>query len=201
MTRLVQFFATRRDLLDVMSEAEARRDLHYAEAGMFECSEPLIYPSAAAIPELGEIRVPRSILGRILLIGVRETSFAVESVCQRRGGMRYVLSQKENPDTISLHPGGQFNKQVLLAGDFGTCTDSTTSVDLFEVVCSAIRKRRWTRIRGYTVGIEAARMLDLGGRLTRAVDGPHEFDLARAGSGRGQKVDRLPIRLRKNDER
>lgn len=178
MSKIIGFFATRKDLLDLLGEVESRRSIHYAESGMFDSPELVIYASGSEIPSLGLTNVHSTVLGRKLLISDVGTSFVCESVPQRRGGTRYAVDQKENPDTVRLFPGGQFDKETILAGDFGTCTDSAVSASLLRVVTRSVRKR-WANIRANFVGPEALAVLDAGGRLTDNLCSPPEYDLRR----------------------
>jgi hypothetical protein len=178
MSTVIGFFATRTDLLDLFMKIEANRTIHLAEAGMLDQADLVVYPSASQILGLGEIRVHESVQGRILLITDVAIPFVNEPVPQRCGGMRYSVSQKANPNTISLAPGGQFDDHTILAGNFGTCTDSPLSAVLLKLVAGAIR-RNWTGIKSYAVGPEATRVLDAGGRLTANLRSPREFDLQR----------------------
>jgi hypothetical protein len=178
MSKVIGFFATRNDLLDLLGEVESRRMVHYIEAGMFDSPEIATYRLASQIPDLGVIHVDASHKGLSLLIADDATSFAYEIVPQRRGGVRYAVDQKENPDTIDLIPGGQFDDRTILAGRFGTCTDSPMSASLFNVVGRVARKK-WPRIKGNFVSSEALAILDGGGRLTDDLRSPREYDLQR----------------------
>lgn len=178
MSNMIHFFATRDDLLELLAEIESARRIHYVEAGMFETAELTVYPSAFHIPDLGLINVHSTVLGLTLLIADVTTCFTCERVPQRRGGVRYTVYQDRNPDTISLRPGGQFDEQTILAGDFGTCTDSPVSAALLRAVARAVRKK-WGKAREYWVSQGASAILDDGGRLTADLHSPAEYDLRR----------------------
>jgi len=180
MSRVIPIFATRTDLLDLLAVVEATRTIHYVEAGMFDKPVPTMYGSASEIPDLGTIYVTDTNLGPIFLLADARVSFVVRPVPQRRGGVRYAMDQQENPDTVSLHQGGQFDDRTILAGSIGTCTESRSeaSAALLNVIASVVR-RQWVRIQSYAVGPEAEKVLDAGGRLTRSLQSPHEYDLRR----------------------
>lgn len=178
MSRVIGFFATYNDLLGVLVEIEEKRTIHFAEAGMSDHPDLVVYPSASQVPDLGETRARESVLGRILLITDVAIPFVMEPVQQRRGGVRYAVYQDKNPDTISLVPGGRFDDHTILAGNFGTCTDSPISAAILKLVAGAIRKN-WTVIKSYAVGPEAEKILDAGGRLTANLRSPREYDLRR----------------------
>ena len=178
MSKVVNFFATRKDSLDVFIEVESARSIHYASAGMFETPETVVYPSALQIPDLGVIRVPDAALGRGLLLADSTTSFTSEPIPQRRGGVRYAVDQATNPDTVDLSPGGQFDPKTIIAGRLGTSTDSLLSADLLRMIANVVR-RRWVKVKSYFVGPESLTVLDAGGRLTTGLRSPGEYDLRR----------------------
>jgi hypothetical protein len=178
MSKMIHFFATHTDLLDLLGEIESARLIHYVKAGMFETAELVPYDAASRVPDLGIIHVDAAHKGLILLIADVATPLVLRPVPQRRGGTRYAMDQKENPDTISLFPGGRFDDRTILAGDFGTCTDSPVSAALLKVVARSVRKQ-WVRVREYWVGPEAMKVLDMGGRLTFNLRAPREYDLRR----------------------
>lgn len=178
MSKVINFFAARGDLLNLLVEVESMRMIHYVEAGMVEIPELTTYQSASQISNLGVIHVDAPHKGLNLLIADDMTSFTCEEIPQRRGGMRYAVDQKENPDTIDLIPGGQFDDRTILAGRFGTCTDSSVSAALLKTVALGVRKR-WKKVKSYWIGSEAMRLLDTGGRLTFNLRSPQEYDLRR----------------------
>jgi len=178
MSRSIQIYATRKDLLGLLADVEAACPIHYAQAGMFEHSNLVEYGAAAEIEGLGKLSVPEAGLGPILLIADRDAPFTMEPVPQRRGGVRYAVDQGLNPDSVSIVPGGQYDERTVLAGNIGTCTESQKSVRLLRAIFSIIRKK-WTPIRSYAVGPEAVTVLDSGGRLAAGLNFPREYDLRR----------------------
>jgi len=172
----IGFFATRNDLLQLLKELEAKRNIHYAEAGVFDSAKVQAYPASYCIPHLGITDVPNPHGGRIILLADSGTEFLMRAVPQRRGGVRYAVDQRENPDTLSLLPGGQLDDRTVVAGNFGTCTQSHASFRLFHILRQRTQKQ-WSSIKSYAVGPEAEEVLDAGGRLTAGLR--PEYDLRR----------------------
>lgn len=172
----INFYATRTDLLDLLDEFESRREVCYAEAGMFDSDNVCVYRAATEIPKLGIMDAPNPSHGCILLVGEADAHFAMEVVPQRRGGEKYALDQSLNPDTVSLHPGGQFDDRTVVAGSFATCTDSPASLALLGLL-NQIATEKWSKIKSYVVGPQAEVVLDTGGRLTAGLR--PEYDLHR----------------------
>lgn len=172
----IGFFATRSDLVSLLTGAESNRRVHYAEAGLFDDDTIIVYRSSEEIPKLGEIDTLDPNQGRVLLIADLDVQFSMRAVPQRRGGMKFALDQKENPDTVSLLPGGQFDDQTVVAGNFATCTDSPASLALLGLL-NQIAKEKWRKIKSDRVGPQAEAVLDAGGRLTAGLR--PEYDLHR----------------------
>jgi len=176
MSKLISFFATRDDLLCLLGEVELKWRIHYTEAGMFETPEIIVYCSSPHIPQLGITHWGTTITGLFYLIADAATSFKVRPVPQRRGGIRYAMDQKENPDTVTFFPGGRYDNETVIAGNFSTCTNSQVSADLMQAIARLVRKK-WTKIKSYSVGPEAMAILESGGRLTADIRSPREYDL------------------------
>lgn len=178
MSKIINIFASRKDLLDLLGDVESTRAVHYAEAGISDRPERIVYGSASEIPGLGTVRLAQANAGPRFLLADAAVPFALRLVPQRRGGMRHAIDQQSNPDSVALFPGGQVDDQTVLAGSIGTCTDSATSAALLEVLAGVIC-RKWAKIKSYGVGPEAMRVLDAGGRLTANLHSPRDYDLQR----------------------
>lgn len=177
MSKVIDIFATRKDLIDLLVDVESERSIHYVEAGMFVTPEPTQFQSCSQIPVFGAIRVASANLASIYLVADAEISFTIRPVPQRKGGIRYAMDQRMNPDSVALYPGGQFDDRTILAGSIGTCTDSPASLVLLRTIATLIQK--WAEIKSYAVGPEAERILEAGGRLTASLRSPREYDLQR----------------------
>lgn len=171
---LVNFYATQNDLLDLLMDLESKRDICYAEAGMFDNDRVIVYRKAFDIPNLSIVDVSRN--SRMILVGNADINFLPQTVPQRRGGVKFALDQEENPDTLLLLPGGQIDSQTVAAGRFGTCTGSAISSILFREL-RGVAMQKWNKIKLYVVGPQAEKILDAGGKLTPGLR--PEYDLRR----------------------
>jgi len=178
MSKVINFFATRPDLLDLLNDVESKQSIQYVEAGLLDSPTPRVYGSCMECPGIGRIRIDNTNLGAGYLIIPKGTPVAIEAVPQRRGGIKYAVDQGMNPNSVDMLSGGQYDKMTVVAGRIGTCTDSTESAALLKTIRGLIHKR-WERIRSYWVGPEAAKILDRGGRLTANLGSPSEYDLQR----------------------
>lgn len=172
------FFATRRDLEEVLRAVESATALQYVEAGLFEGPPPAAMDSLLAWPDLGVSKHGDQAHEVTFLVAERGARVEVREVPQRRGGVRHAIDQQINPATISLCPGGVFGDAAIIAGSIGTISGDAASRALFRLFDRAIASR-FEKIRSYRVGAEAAAMLDAGARLTARVKAPPLYDLAR----------------------
>jgi hypothetical protein len=178
MSKVVDFFATRTDLLDLLGHVDVSLPIHYVEAGMFDKPTLTEYVSASQIPNLGTTKASDSNTGERFLLAYRSTPFLVRPVPQKRGGVRFAIDQQANPDTVAFASGGQFDGRTIVSGYIGSCSNSDVSAELFRTLASLIRQR-WSKIRSYSVGPEAVILLDSGGRLTANQRSSREYDLQR----------------------
>lgn len=95
--------------------------------------------------------------------------------------MRYDLSQKLNPDSITFLPGGIYNgEKILICGHIGTISDSPTSRDLYKAFVRHVVKG-FEKIGSYYVGPEAVRSMNEGYRMvTIGITSPVAYDLRRS---------------------
>jgi hypothetical protein len=104
---------------------------------MFKTNDVIRYPSALAIPSFGISPKGQggTIDGHNYLVVPSGASIVVESVPQRRGGVRYVIDHRQNPSVV-FRPGGMFGNDCLIAGEVGTPRTDEVSLSiwrLFEV--------------------------------------------------------------------
>jgi hypothetical protein len=101
----------------------------------------------------------------------------VEVVPQRKGGVRYSLTQLGNPTSIAIKPGGIFENGSLVAGSVGTVSEHAESIALYNDFKRSVT-RGFDKVRSYLVGPGALRLLRNGIRLvTMGVDESIEYDL------------------------
>jgi len=174
----IQFFATREDLEEVIEAVEAERALTFVRAGLFDEPSADSVDSLRAIQHFGVAPAGDSMQCPNYLVGNRPFVPVVRSVLQRRGGTKYAIDQLENPQTISIRPGGAFGDFVLIAGTLGTSSHDAVSLELYRLFMGAFRLR-FQAIKSFRVGRSAARLLDAGARLTQNVSSPVCYDLTR----------------------
>jgi hypothetical protein len=170
---IVRVFCTRGDILHLMSEFS---ELRFWRAGMFDSESisplnSLEDDAAMGTTDIGDMNhAPR------YLVSDKSNVIKVRPVEQSVGLTKYAVDQVANPDTIVLETGGLFGANCLIAGQLGTASQSQRSVELFDVLRSAVR-RRFEKRKEYYLGREAKQLLDRGVRLTANASAPEMYDL------------------------
>lgn len=177
MAKPTPFYATRNDLLDWLSAVSATRDLAVTEFGTFE--EPDVRTVALEQAEqLGKSESGNHLTDTTYLIHDVSEAIEVREVPQRRGGVRYSIDQQMNPHTVGLKAGGTFGENVVISGQLGLGTGDPRSDELAALLLREMKKR-FSKIKSYYVGAEAASLLDSGARLTINEAASKEYDLVR----------------------
>jgi len=161
-------------LLRILEAAEKAHEIKYVRFGASDNPTPNSFPSAAFIPGLGRASSESSISSDTFLICNRSENIHPRQV----SGPRYLFDQLLNPETVTFTPGGLWGEDLLLNGRFATASTGTVSLGLLKLFQSLVRKR-FTRIKAYYLGEEAAQTLDQGKRLTIGAHSARTFDLSR----------------------
>jgi hypothetical protein len=97
------------------------------------------------------------------------------------GQVRYAVSQRLNPDSLTFLPGGIYKQEkILVCGHIGTISDSEISRTLYKSFVSHLT-RDFEKIGSYRVGPEAVRLMNEGYRMvTIGITSPAAYDLYRS---------------------
>lgn len=174
----LSFFATKADLDLLLRKLESARQFQYVLTGLFDSPSTVPMQSLLDASSLGCVALGDINQSPGYLVAGREISIEVRPVPQRRGGVKYAVDQTANPKTIAFRPGGVFDETCLIAGQVGTASDDSSSLELFQSFSKEIR-HQFTKIKSFYVGKEAAALLDKGWRLTANAKSPALYDLKR----------------------
>jgi hypothetical protein len=168
------FYATKNDLLPVLSSIEKNFEIRYIQTGLVDQNMPIIYNDSGSINDLGIASYESAIRCTRYLIFPKYENVKISEL----PGQRKVIDQMLNPNTVEFSPGGIWQDDILLYGRFASASNSSFSISLMKLLHFNIKKN-YTKIRAYYVGPEAEKMLDAGKRLTIAAQSPSTFDLRR----------------------
>ncbi|BFM49935.1 hypothetical protein [Marinomonas sp. THO17] len=173
----ISFFATQNDLLLVLNDV--RLKVPYVFSFQEKSEEPSVYESPEEIEDLGFISVGDQNQSELYLLIAPGDEPKARSVEQRNGDIKRFYDQMSHPRSVSFRAGGLLNdSSCIIAGQVGTVSDDEWSIALYKGIVSSIKKR-FTKIKSFYVGDEAAKKLDEGYRLTANIKSPVDYDLTR----------------------
>lgn len=175
----ILFFATKDDLLSMITLVERNGSLRYVQMGNFLSSEVEarfnILETGAELPCLGKASADSSAACEAFLVCDPNTTINLRTV-EGSDVERVCVDQFFNPDSVEFKPGGIWGDDILLYGRVGTASESQASQALMKRFQAAIRKS-FLKIKSYYVGPQAMTLLESGKRLTIAAQSPKQFDL------------------------
>ncbi|HEU4653050.1 MAG TPA: hypothetical protein VFS47_03640 [Steroidobacteraceae bacterium] len=175
--KVVRFFASNGDVLEVLREIEKSADLQYVRAGILPASFIDRFERAQDIPNLGRATHESAISSESFLVADKTLTLLPRNVSHNDGTTSFCLDQLNNPDAAVFTPAGNWGTDTVLYGTMGTASDSPASIKVVKLFERAIKKK-FTKIKAYWVGPTAFTLLTQGRRLTIAVQSPRELDLS-----------------------
>ena len=175
--RQLHFFALREDLLPVLEAIEHEIPLKYVLMGQATQVERQSFNHAVEIPNLGYAITESASSGLTFLVTGRDMPIKARPI-KTALGTSYLFDQLDNPDTITFSPGGIWGDDVILSGRVATVSESPFAKDLMKRFNRNLKKR-FDKIKAFSVGQAASALLDAGRRLTASAQSPRQFDLSR----------------------
>ncbi len=176
MKRPCGFFATRKDLLALLDEIESTQPIQYVLEGMFDNSTPTVKKSVYDIEDFGIASFGDQLHEASFLILNRDVPVNVRPAPQRRGGVKYIIDEIENPKSVLIRTGGEYRDEALIAGEI--ISSDQGALALVRLFWKLIR-RDFEKVRSYYLSKGAVRALDSGLRLTACITAPTTCDLKR----------------------
>ena len=173
----MHFFATRGDLIPIITEVERAARFRYVQYGVYDKRVFPEFSSALDIPDLGQATNESAVGCRKYLVIPQEAEAVVRKMNRTVGGIGYFIDQLENPVSVVFSPGGLFGKAVLLYGRVDTVSQGKEAQSMkgkFEYRM----KKHFSKRGAYYVGSEAEQLRQQGFRLTGAVHSPSKLDLS-----------------------
>jgi hypothetical protein len=176
MSFMINFFALKGDLLLVLGELEAKRQVKYVQGGRLDGPRPGIWYSATELPKLGQATRDQQAGCDDFLIVDRVADVYIDKMTIFSGDEVFDVHNGGNPDSIQFLPAGEWTNGAIICGRFATLHKTPASQALMRAVRSRIKKH-FTRVCAYWVGPEALAAFRAGRRLTMAIQSPPEYDL------------------------
>lgn len=178
-SKQVTFFATKEDIISITKKIEKKFEIQYIEMGMFDSKIPNKHNTLDEVSNLGFTNFGNwiSLDNRFMIIN-KDTELSIEEVFQKKGGIKYVISPKLNPNSIEFSTGGIYTQKdnYLIAGRVATVYDNDFSNNLYQATVKEIKKE-FIKIESSFVGKEAYRKLKIGWHLVTNESSPKEYDL------------------------
>lgn len=155
MTRRFFFFATKRDLLEILTEMEKTTKIKYIKSEMYSKPEYKIYKSITEFEDLGINKTGDHSYPGYLVMDLEEPIIPHLSVLSKTGEPRYSIYQLENRQSIKFTPGGLYGSEYLIHGEVGTMWyEDEKSEELYKTFKKAFSKK-CKKIKNWYFGKEA----------------------------------------------
>lgn len=172
----INFFALKNDISSLIGEIERVTKIRATPIGDVSKEQMKNPISLANIPNLGVSPSPDNALNPAYLVWATDDDIRAREVNLKGGGIRNIVDQRNNPQTVILRPGGERPEGGIICGEISTIYDTAESLYLYRLFEKLI-KMNFTKIKSYYVGTEASRALQSGVRLTSNINSPTEYDL------------------------
>ena len=165
MVKRINFFATKKDMVSVLSEMEEQLPfgIEYIQCGK---TDSILYSTVKDIPGLGTLKEKHS-----------EISFLImpndEEVTSTQSGQVY---QGDNPRSLEFDPSGISEDGTgLIHGLFATMEDNEISDGLLKAV-KKIMNSKCKKVRGWYIGKEAESLYGKLRFICIGLSEPEEYD-------------------------
>ena len=175
--RSITFFATKKDLIEILTPVEREYAISYIKMGMFDNKECIRYQSIVDAEKIGYTD-SGFWLDEDYMILPKDQKVYIREVPQRRGGIKYFIDTLGNENGLVFGgTGGIYTKmpKTLIGGRFfimGFPDFDEDAMELYKTICKHFR-RNCKRVEGVSVAKDALSLLKSGWRLTINTETPH----------------------------
>ena len=168
--RSIRFFATKKDLIEILTPIEKEYAISYIKMGMFDNKECIRYQSIVDAEKIGYTD-SGFWLDEDYMILPKEQKVHIREVSQRKGGVKYFIDTEGNENGLVFGGiGGIYTKMpnTLIGGRFfimGFPDFDEKAMELYKIICKHFR-RNCKRVEGISVAKDALSLLKSGWRLT-----------------------------------
>lgn len=176
----LMFYATKEDLVPILSHIESIFDIKYVLTGLFECNTPIIYESYEEILDFGYIDNPYyGSSQNSLMIMEKSNEIFVRDIPQRKGGILYAVDPMKNLQSIELRLGGIYTKKenILVVSRTAYVNENSFSESIYKELIKKIKKSFKKYDFMEWVGPNAEKKLKEGWRLVEDARRSTNYDL------------------------
>lgn len=168
------FFADTTDIHHLLICIEQENAYHFISMGSFEDKEIQKFNKISEVPGIGISNDGDDVSNHSFLVMNTGDEPYVRSVPQRKGGIRYIIDQQHNENSIIIRIGGRY-KDAIIASSIGTIHSNSISLSIFKTFEKYVKKMK--RTNQYFIGDAALKAFTNGVRLTRNYKSPIEYDV------------------------
>ena len=174
----LHYFSTHNDFSEIIEIIEIKFKITYYHCMPNKSNEFPAYETYFEIPNIGINETGFWFFPNQYLIIPKNIALNIREVITSTGELNCSLNQIINPDSVSFHPSGVYEKEkdVLVSGCISTISESQFSLDIYKQMTKEIKKR-FKRIGYAYVSPEAHENLKNGWRLVQDAKRRREFDL------------------------
>ncbi|MDB5228820.1 MAG: hypothetical protein JWN78_3013 [Bacteroidota bacterium] len=175
-SKQIFFFAELADVEIIFkNDIESVANICYYLIGLFNQPSTLHFNSIHEIKNLGTVNNGDWNHIDDYLVMPKTIKANVRIVPQKDGNTKYAFDQMINMKSVALKFGGIYKDGILVAGRVGTISTDSTSIDLYKLISSKIKKN-FHKVGDFYVSKEAMGKLESGWRLVTNVNSPQEYD-------------------------
>jgi hypothetical protein len=172
----ILFFAVENDLLPVFERVENEMPLKYVLTGHMPTAAYQSFARGTDLPNLGIATASSETACDTFLVTKRAAPITLRPIRYTSGIEVFAVDQLLNPDTVTLTPGGVWDKDIVLNGRVATASESLIAQDLMKRFHAAVKKH-FRKVKAFWVGPKAFELLNAGKRLAGAAQSPRLYDL------------------------
>ena len=132
-SRQILFYGSDIDILEIVSTVEDEIELKYYLYGLLNESDIQSIESLRTV-KVGQCNCVDTNLCISYLALLRKDQIQIETINQRKGGVKFGIDQKLNPSSVHLRPCGRFEEgNAIIQGRIDTINDHPDSIKIFSV--------------------------------------------------------------------
>jgi len=172
---MLSFYATRQDLIEILSDFEQKLELEYYPVARYSTPDvPVLY--SLITEDLGKALTGETITNTKYYVLRRGAGIKTRFI----GGVapRFIIDHHAIPNSISIIPSGIYEDRHIIGGEVRASSNDPDAVHLLKELKKCFVKR-CNRVRTNFLGPEAEKLFDEGWILTGSIKQPPQYNLAR----------------------
>jgi hypothetical protein len=157
------FFATKRDLFELVNFLDSSFNIKYAEAGLLNNKVNCISSLHSAI-ELHLMEYGDWNFNKRYIVLPRDVDLQIREIQQRAGGVKYAVDQMKNNDSIVIFLGGKYNEEAIIASKIGTISQTEFATNMMKNLSAYFKK--YKKVEEFFICSEALKAAEEGLRLS-----------------------------------